>query len=107
MKFEVEGDNEAILKALESYRETFNSEYEKNLEVTKDKLKGAGMGNTGAIPNFQLLFWQENDKVIVSIPIQLPKFVKWLKGEKKVGEKFGLFFKAQGIEIKNIRYIGD
>lgn len=108
-KFEIEGDNQAILKTLEVWKVVFDEQYKKNMASTKQKLELMGMAKTADAfsDKFDMFFWEEDGKVIIRIPMYLPRWVKWMKTEKKVGENFQKFLESQGIYVKSVKHIGD
>lgn len=109
MRFEIEGDNEAILKALEAYREVFNNEYKVQIKSARDKLQILGMDKSlNALPEeFTMFFWEENGKVVIRIPVYTPRVFKIMRQHKKLGENFKGFLESQGVKVKSCTYTGE
>jgi hypothetical protein len=109
MKFEITGDNQAILKALEAYNEAFNQEYKVQIHAAKEKLAVLGMEKSvNALPDeFTMFFWEENGKIIIRIPVYTPRIIKITGTHKKLGKNFKGFLESQGIYIKEVKYLGD
>ncbi|MEM2918999.1 MAG: hypothetical protein QXY62_05840 [Candidatus Altiarchaeota archaeon] len=107
MRFEVEGNTKAILEALEKYKQQFHEEYERQIKPKKETIKGLGMTGSNLIPDkLDIFFWEENGKVIINIPIYMPKFAKWFGITKAMSKNFENFFKELGTKAK-VKYLGD
>jgi hypothetical protein len=109
MRFELEGDNQAMLKALEAYKKEMEDEFVKQRAAGESKLKFMGMGSAiNALPEqFDIFYWEENGKVLITIPIFTPRIIKVMGKHKKMADNFKHFFQEQGILVKECRYIGD
>jgi hypothetical protein len=109
MRFEVEGDNPAILKALEAYRSVFNTEYQTQIKAAREKLSVLGMGSSmNALPDqLDMFFWEESGKVVISLPVHTPKIIKVLKRDKHLAGNFQKFLEAQGVYVKSCKHTGD
>jgi hypothetical protein len=109
MKFEVEGDTKIILKILEEYEKVFSEEYDAQVKKAKDILGIMGMERTvDALPKeWSMFFWEENGKVIINIPIYMPRLIKMMGKQKKMANNFKEMLTSQGVEVKSVKFIGD
>lgn len=109
MRFEIEGDSPAILKALEIYKDAFNAEYQNQIKSAKEKLQTLGMAKSiDVLPDqLDMFFWEENGRVVIRIPVHTPKIIKVLKRDKHLAQNFQKFLEAQGIYVKSVKHIGD
>jgi hypothetical protein len=109
MRFEIDGDNPAILKALEAYKEAFNQEYQVQIKSAREKLQTLGMAKSvDALPDqLDMFFWVENGKVVITIPVHTPRIIKVLKRHKHMADNFHKFLESQGIYVKSVKYTGD
>jgi|GEM_PF-5083953 len=108
MKFELEGDVPAMLQALEKYKSQFEEEYKKQTKNAKETIKSLGLtGSNMLADEFPLFFWEENGKVLIRIPLYMPRIIKIMRGYKKMEKSFMGFFKELGVECKSCKYIGD
>jgi hypothetical protein len=109
MKFEIEGDTKAILKAFEAHSKLFNDEYNEQIKKARETLGTLGMAKSAdAFPDeLFMMFWEENGKVIIRIPTYTPKIIKALGRHKRLADNFKGFLQGQGVRVNNVKYAGD
>ena len=100
MKIEIEGDKEKVKELLEKFIDLAKKEYEKQKKEWEGK---SVMGIKVMLPEFDLGFWEEGEKIIFWNTLPSPSGLKGIFFKpiaKKMKKNLEGFFKAQGVSVK-------